>query len=289
LPYLKPNTSNLKPDYMGSDQIVLIKYGGNAMRDEAMQEEVARRIKDLKEAGFRPVLVHGGGPFIKQMLELAGIKSEFIDGHRKTTEEALPFIEMALKGQVNGQMVRLLNKTDVKAVGLSGKDGRFITAEKRTHVTQENGQEIHHDLGRVGDVVKVDPRIIHSLLDGGYVPVVTCIASSEDGDDYNINGDMLAGHLAGALNAYQYLVLTDVDGLYKDINDPKSLIEKLTLDDVPELYGGIIKGGMIPKLDSCRIALAEGAKTAAIINGMKPERIVKAAKGEDVPGTFITK
>jgi len=274
---------------MASDQIVLIKYGGNAMRDEAMQEEVARRIKDLKDAGFQPVLVHGGGPFIKQMLELAGIKSEFIDGHRKTTEEALPFIEMALKGQVNGQMVRLLNKTNVKAVGLSGKDGRFITAEKREHVTQENGQDIHHDLGRVGDVVKVDPGIIHSLLDGGYVPVVTCIASSEDGDDYNINGDMLAGHLAGALKAYQYLVLTDVDGLYKDINDPKSLIEKLTLDDVPELYGGIIKGGMIPKLDSCRIALAEGAKTAAIINGMKPERIVKAAKGEDVPGTFITK
>jgi len=271
-----------------ANKIVLIKYGGNAMRDEAMQQRVAQQIHHLRENGFQPVLVHGGGPFIKRMLEMAGIQSEFIDGHRKTTEEALPFIEMALKGQVNGQMVRLLNKAQVKAVGLSGKDGQFITAKKRDHITKEDGKEIHHDLGRVGDVVKVDPSIIHSLMDSDCVPVVTCIASSEEGDDYNINGDMLAGHLAGALNAQLYLVLTDVDGLFRDIDDPQSLIKDLQVDELPELYDKVIKGGMIPKLDSCRIALREGAHKAAIINGMKPERILQAAEGKDVPGTFIT-
>ena len=271
-----------------TNKIVLIKYGGNAMRDEAMQQRVAEQIHVLRENGFQPVLVHGGGPFIKRMLEMAGIQSEFVDGHRKTTKEALPFIEMALKGQVNGQMVRLLNKADVKAVGLSGKDGQFITAEKRAHVTKEDGQEIHHDLGRVGDVVKIDPGIIQSLLKDGYVPVVTCIASSEEGEDYNINGDMLAGHLAGALHAYLYLVLTDVDGLYRDIDDPKSLIRNISLESLPEMFGGVIKGGMIPKLDSCRIALSKGAHSAAIINGMKPERILLAALGQAVPGTFIS-
>ncbi|MDX1666170.1 MAG: acetylglutamate kinase, partial [Saprospiraceae bacterium] len=212
--------------------LVLIKYGGNAMLSEELKKEVIDRILHLHRQGFSVVLAHGGGPFIRRLLEVAGIPSEFVGGHRKTTPEALKYIEMALKGEVNGSLVNLLNRTGLKAVGLSGKDGATIRVRKRYHLSRENGREERHDLGRVGDIESVDTSLIELLLQEGYVPVITCIASDEHGDDFNVNGDMFAGHIAGALGAAHYLVLTDVDGLMRDVDRPDSLIEHLRVDEI---------------------------------------------------------
>lgn len=267
--------------------LVLIKYGGNAMLNESLQRAVVDSIRRLREAGVRVVIVHGGGPFIKKMLRLVKIESEFIGGHRKTTPEALRYIEMALKGEVNGVLVNLLNQAGLRAVGLSGKDGQMVIARKRYHRVTENGRTVEHDLGQVGDVERIDTSLVRSLLKADYLPVVTCIASGEDGQDYNINADMFAGHLAGALEADRYLVLTDVDGLMKDLEDPDSLIDSLQLDELDELFGNVIKGGMIPKLESCRIAIEEGAGQATIINGTKPEYILDAALKDQFTGTQI--
>lgn len=257
------------------------------MLSEYIKQLTVQNIWRLHSKGYRVVLVHGGGPFIKKLLKLAGIESEFIGGHRKTSEEALKYIEMALKGEVNGSLVNLLNKAGLKAVGLSGKDGRMVRARKRYHRAVQNGQMEEHDLGQVGDVEQVDTTLLDTLLDNGYLPVVTCIASDEAGNDYNINADMFAGHLAGALNANSYLVLTDVDGLLRDINDPASVIRKLRLEELEPLVGTVIKGGMIPKLESCKLALRQGVQSACIINGTKPESIAEAVNKEKLIGTEI--
>lgn len=266
---------------MKQEPIVLIKYGGNAMLNEELKAAVVANIKQLHEAGIRIVLVHGGGPFIKSILKTVGIESEFIGGHRKTTPEALKYIEMALKGEVNGSLVNLLNKAGLQAVGLSGKDGRMVTAVKRYHEVTENGKIDRFDLGQVGDVTKVDTRLLDTLLEQNFVPVVTCIASDTTGQDYNVNADMFAGALAGALGVQDYLVLTDVDGLLRDINDPASLIQRLTLNELPGMFGTVIKGGMIPKLESCQVALQHGARRARIINGTKPDTIAKVVQTDN--------
>ena len=272
---------------MKKKPLVLIKYGGNAMLSERLKQSVVQNILKLHSKGYRIVLVHGGGPFIQRMLELVKIESEFIEGHRKTSSEALKYIEMALKGEVNGSLVNLLNKTGLKAIGLSGKDGRMVLARKRYHLKKQNGKEVRLDLGQVGDVEQVDTSLLDTLLEKGYLPVVTCIASDEEGDDYNINADMFAGNLAGALGATHYLVLTDVDGLLEDIDDPSSVIRKLNLKELDSLYGSVIKGGMIPKLESCELALRQGARSARIINGTKPEAIFEAVNTEKIIGTEI--
>jgi acetylglutamate kinase len=194
---------------------------------------------------------------------------------------------MTLKGEVNGALVSLLNQAGLRAVGLSGKDGGMVIAKKRYHRATENGRAIEHDLGQVGDVERIDTSLVTSLLEEGYLPVITCIASGENGKDYNINADMFAGHLAGALNASRYLVLTDVDGLMKDLDDPDSLISSLELEELDELFGNVIRGGMIPKLESCRIAIEEGAGSASIINGTRPDNILDAALEDHFIGTQI--
>ncbi|MCB0595037.1 MAG: acetylglutamate kinase [Lewinellaceae bacterium] len=272
---------------MKKKPLILIKYGGNAMLSERLKQSVVQNIWKLWSKGYRIVLVHGGGPFIKKMLELVKIESEFIEGHRKTPAEALKYIEMALKGEVNGSLVSLLNKSGLKAVGLSGKDGRMALARKRYHVTVQNGKEVQYDLGQVGDVEQVDTTLLHTLLENGYLPVVACIASDEAGNDYNINADMFAGSLAGALKANHYLVLTDVDGLLRDIDDSSSIIRKLRLEELKPLLGSVIKGGMIPKMESCELALRQGARSACIINGTKPESIFEAVNTEKTIGTEI--
>ena len=270
-----------------SSPLILIKYGGNAMLNDDLKEGVVHSIEKLYRRGYRVVIVHGGGPFIRQTLGMAGIKSEFIGGHRRTTPEALRYIEMALKGEVSGSLVNLLNRRGLRAVGLSGKDGRMVAARKRYHESRENGVAVRHDLGQVGDVDRVNTELLEILLRNGFLPVVTCLASDEEGNDYNINGDMFAGHLAGALRAERYLILTDVDGLMKDIEDPESLITDITLAELEPLFGTVIQGGMIPKLESCRIALKTGARSAAIINGTKPKQIEKAATAKKIFGTQI--
>jgi acetylglutamate kinase len=269
--------------------VIVFKYGGNAMTDEHLKRDVLRNICSLKEQGYDVVVVHGGGPFIKQALQDAGILSEFIDGHRKTPPETYEHVEMALKGKVNGSLVSIINSLGHKAVGLSGKDGKIVTATKRLHQTIVKGKPEDVDLGQVGDVEKVDTTLIEILISNDFIPVITCLASDESGISYNINGDMFAGHLAGALKAAQYVVLTDVDGLRKDKDDPASLMHRITLSETRGLLeDGVIQGGMIPKIESCEIALNKGARAARIINGTKPDQVLQL-KDEQDPGTIILK
>lgn len=270
---------------MNEKPIAVFKYGGNAMLNEQLKTEIVQNLGRLKAQGLKIVVVHGGGPFIKRLLSTSKVKSEFYEGHRVTTPEALKYVEMALKGEVNGNLVRLFNKYGNTAVGLSGKDGKIVLAEKRYH--NSGGEK--KDLGRVGDVKKVNPELLHLLLDNDIIPVLTCLASDADGLDYNINADMFAGHIAGALKAQQFVVMTDVDGLMTDISKPESLLSRVDGKRIQELKTeGIIKSGMIPKIEACTTALSTGAKTARIINGTKPNEINKIIENINF-GTVIEK
>lgn len=267
-------------------QKALIKYGGNAMLNNELKAKIANKIKVLSDNGIQVVLVHGGGPFINKSLKEANIDSEFVDGHRVTSKEALHFIERTLKGEVNSDLVNHLNKAGLNAIGLSGKDGKSIIAEKRNHIDNK-GNSI--DLKQVGNVKKVNTLLTDTLLENKFTPVYTCVASDENGNDYNINADMFAGHLAGALNVDYYIVLTDVDGLMKNINQADSLIPKIEQLKLDPLKGTVIKGGMIPKIESCEIALNKGANTAVILNGTKPDTIEQFVLNQEKIGTTITK
>ncbi len=247
---------------------ILIKFGGNAMISEQIKNNFCKQIKSLKEQNYKIVIVHGGGPFIQEILDEVGLKSDFINGHRYTDTKSLKYIEMALSGQVNGELVTLLNNENCNAVGLSGKD-TIIDAVLREDI--EDGKKL--DLGRVGDVKKVNIELLNLLLDNGFTPVVSPISTADDGDDVNINADMLAGHIAGALGVDSYIVLTDVDGLYSDFSDKSTLIKSIDMNNITE-YKDAIVGGMLPKIDSIKIALEKGAKSALILNGSSQNRIL---------------
>jgi len=263
-----------------TNELVVIKYGGNAMLNDHLTEDILQKIVNLSQEGYRVVLIHGGGPFIKENLNRAGIESEFIGGHRKTTPEAMKYIEMALKGEVNSRLVRLINGLGGKAVGLSGKDGKMAYAKKR-YYADESGKQI--DLGQVGDLTDADTSLISLLLEKNYLPVITSIAWGEQAQDYNVNADMFAGFLAGKLKASQFVLLTDVDGLMKDPEDKNSLIRNLKLDELKGLMGNTIKGGMIPKTEACKVALELGAENAIITNGTRPEHLAEVIKNKEYP------
>ena len=267
-------------------KLVVIKYGGNAIIDPELTRELLSKIVSLHKEGYKIVLVHGGGPFINQNLELAGINAEFIGGQRKTDSKAMKYIEMALKGEVNGNLVREVNLLGAKAVGLSGKDGQLAMATKRFHY-DEDKNEI--DIGQVGNVHEINTDIINILLDNNYLPIVASIASSKDGIDYNINADNFAGFLAAALNVYELLMLTDIDGLMMDPEDKTTIITELKTSEIDGLKGSVIKGGMIPKTEACLYAVDNGADRAIILNGTKPEVIEAAVKQKKFIGTVITK
>lgn len=271
------------------NSLIVFKYGGNAMTDDRLRREMVRAIAQLHMQGHKVIVVHGGGPYIKAALASAQIESVFIDGQRQTSIEALKVVEQTLKGKVNSELVGLFNQHNCKAVGLSGKDGKTVTATKRRHQTLINGKSENVDLGQVGDVAQVDPTLLKLLLQNGYLPVITCIASDSEGNDYNINGDNFAGHIAAALEADAFIVLTDVDGLMRNIDLPESLIAKTSIAGLQTLKSdGIIKGGMIPKTDACCAALEGGAKLACIVNGTKPESIALLFNGSE-SGTLIEK
>lgn len=268
-----------------TSQRILIKYGGNAMKDPKLQAALLEKIAQLHHVGNEIVVVHGGGPFIGSMMERLGMEYEFIGGHRKTDAEAMEVVQMVLKGKVNSELVRILLKHGVKAVGLSGKDARMVTA-KRRELVNKKGDKL--DLGQVGDVTDVDARLIYDLLRKRYLPVIAPVSIGRDFEDYNVNADICAGAIAGALHVDQFFLLTDVDGLMEDKDDPSTIMNELTVTEINQLKAGVIQGGMLPKVDACLMALEDGAKACRILNGTKPDQLLDAILGSNKVGTTIT-
>lgn len=254
---------------------VVIKYGGNAMINEALKENVMRNVALMKFVGIRPILVHGGGPEITGFLKKVGKKTEFVSGLRVTDEETVEIAEMVLDGKLNSEIVSLLNLRGVRAVGLSGKDAGLIKAKKKCATVYENGSAHEVDIGYVGEVTGIDASIIVDLLNRGYVPVIAPIGMGEQGESYNINADYVAAEIAGALSAEKLLLLTDVEGVYKDFTDKSSLISQLHLQEAKAyIRSGVIEGGMIPKVEACLRALETGAHKAHIIDGRLDHSII---------------
>lgn len=268
-----------------SKQRILIKYGGNAMINPQLQQEIAAQIFKLQEAGFEVIMVHGGGPFINKALEKAAIKSQFVDGLRVTEATAFAEIQKALIGEVNADLISTLNHNNLKAIGLSGKDAGMVQAKKYQHKSSDGSLV---DLGLVGEITEIDDTLINLLCQAGYVPVVACVADGADGTSYNINADTFAGKLAAAVNADQLIVLTDVDGLFLNYPDPESIIHELNEKAVKEHMGTTIQGGMIPKIQSCMLALQEGVQKAIILNGTKPKQIADYVINHEKIGTTLT-
>ncbi len=252
LPWLK--------EYHG--KIVVVKYGGNAMTDDKLKRAFAEDIAFMRFAGFKPVVVHGGGPQISSMLDRLGIESEFRGGLRVTTPEAMDVVRMVLVGQVQRELVGLINEHGPLAVGLSGEDAGLFTAEPASTVV--DGEEV--DLGQVGEVVDVRPASVLDLIEAGRIPVVSSVAPDIDGTIYNVNADRAASALAIALAAEKLLVLTDVEGLYLDWPDPEEVIGEIS----PEALEGILPdlaSGMIPKMSACLEAVKGGVKRATVVDG----------------------
>ena len=254
---------------------VVIKYGGNAMINDALKENVMRDVALMKFVGIRPILVHGGGPEITGFLKKVGKESMFVSGLRVTDEETVEIAEMVLDGKLNSEIVGLLNLRGVRAVGLSGKDAGLIKAQKKLATVYENDTAHQVDIGYVGEVTEIDTGIIADLLDQGYVPVIAPIGMGEHGESYNINADYVAAEIAGALHAEKMLLLTDVEGVYKDFADKGSLISQLCMAEAREyICSGVIEGGMIPKVEACLRALEAGAHKAHIIDGCLAHSII---------------
>lgn len=269
-------------------QVIVVKCGGNAMINNKIKKGLVDDLVTLKRAGIRPVVVHGGGPVIKELLKKAGVKSEFVEGHRKTDAEAMRYVEMALSGRVNGELVRLINRAGERAVGLSGKDAGMAIAQKRLETIVQNGSERQVDLGFVGDITTMDPALVKQLLEGGYLPVVSPVSSGKDGADYNVNADMFAGHLSAAIEAHVHVAITNVDGLQTDPEDSETLIREISATEARRQIGNFIRGGMIPKIESCLIAVENGVESARIINGTRPHALLKELFTQGRVGTLIT-
>ena len=254
---------------------VVIKYGGNAMINDALKENVMRDVALMKFVGIRPILVHGGGPEITGFLKKVGKESTFVSGLRVTDEETVEIAEMVLDGKLNSEIVGLLNLRGVRAVGLSGKDAGLIKAQKKLATVYENDTAHQIDIGYVGEVTEINTSIIADLLNQGYVPVIAPIGMGEHGESYNINADYVAAEIAGALHAEKLLLLTDVEGVYKDFADKGSLISQLCMAEAREyIRSGVIEGGMIPKVEACLRALEAGAHKAHIIDGRLTHSII---------------
>ena len=239
----------------------VIKYGGNAMIDQELKKAVMLDVILLKYVGLNPVIVHGGGPEIDQMMKRLGLTPKFVAGRRVTDAETMEIVQMVLVGKVNQEIVSLINKFGGKAIGLSGKDGNLLIAKKRS------GAE-GLDLGFVGDVETVNTDVVNLLCREGYIPVVSSVGVGLDGESYNINADSVAGALAAALKADKLIMLTDVEGIFEDPRDPKTLISALQIDRAQRMIEeGKIDGGMIPKVEACIKALEAGVARTHIIDG----------------------
>lgn len=272
LPYIK--------EFNG--KIVVIKYGGSAMTDELMREKVIEDIVLMKFVGMRPVIVHGGGPAINEMLDRIGKKTEFINGMRVTDQETMETVEMVLSGSVNKSIVNLLAAHNIKAIGISGKDGKLFTAEK---LSSDGG-----DLGYVGILTNIDTSLLDVLLNSGYTPVIAPISSDLNGNTYNINADMAASAVASALKAQKLIFLSDIPGILRNIEDEKSLIHQTTLKEIEELKKkGIINDGMIPKVDFAVEAVNSGVSSVHILDGRVEHSILLEIFTKKGIGTIIQK
>jgi acetylglutamate kinase len=244
---------------------VVVKYGGAAMKDSQLKDKVMRDIVFLSCVGLRPVVVHGGGPEINSWLDKLGIEPQFKNGLRVTDAPTMDVVEMVLVGRVNKEIVSLINQAGGKAVGLCGKDGNLIKA-------RPEGQE---GIGFVGEVNSVDISLLGSLVNSGYIPVVSSVAADETGQAYNINADTVAGELAAALGAEKLILLTDTAGILKDYKDPSTLIAKLDIQEARQLIStGVVAGGMIPKVSCCVRSLAQGVRAAHIVDGRIPHALL---------------
>lgn len=261
---------------------VVVKYGGNAMLNEELKNAVMKDIVLLNTIGIHVVLVHGGGPEINNMLERVGKESKFVDGLRYTDAETMEIVQMVLTGKLNKDIVGILLQEGGQAVGLSGVDSGLLRAKK----IDKDGQ----DLGFVGEVTEVHPEIIQSLLNQGFIPVVSTVALGETGDmnRYNINADTAAAKIAVALKAEKFVQLTNVPGVLKSMDDPISLLQRIPMPDVDGLIAdGTIAGGMIPKVECCMIALKGGVKRTHIIDGRVPHSLLIEMFSDRGIGTMI--
>lgn len=267
---------------------VVIKYGGHAMVNCELKKAVMQDAVLMHLVGMRPVIVHGGGPEITSMLKRLGKQSQFIQGQRVTDAETMEIVEMVLVGKINKEIVANLHRYGGKAIGLCGKDGHLIEASKQVAHIQKDGAEMDLDLGYVGQVEQVNPGIIETVITEGYIPVVAPIGVGPEGESYNINADLVAGELAVALQADKLVLLTDVEGILADREDPASLISSLEVRRVPELIRqGVIAGGMIPKVNCCIRALEGGVKKTHIIDGRIPHSILLEVFTDTGVGTMV--
>ena len=258
-------------------KIVVIKYGGNAMINEQLKEQVMEDIALLWLIGVKVVLVHGGGPEISEMMQKLGKQPEFVDGLRVTDKETVDIVQMVLAGKVNKSLVTLLQMKGGHAVGLSGMDGGMIEAQFKDE-----------RLGYVGKITKIRPQPITDLLEKNYIPVVSTVASDHSGNVYNINGDTAAAYIAGALGAERLFMMTDIAGILRDKDDPSTLIPSITVEEAGKLYDeGVISGGMIPKVDCCIEAINRGVKNVVIMDGRVPHSILMELLTDEGAGTMV--
>src|SRR5699024_6632445 len=251
------------------DNIIVLKYGGNAMVNDSLKESVMQDVLLMKSVGIKPVIVHGGGPFINNMLTDLNIETEFKKGLRVTDDAVMNVAEMVLSGQVNKDIVKHYNKIGGKAVGISGKDGNLIKVKKKYIEEHNNKGEIRQvDIGLVGEIETIDPALVTLLIDNDFVPVISPVAADMNGDTYNVNADYVAGEIAGAIGADKFILLTDTKGVCKDKDDESTLLAELTLAEVEEhIESGVISEGMIPKVECCSHALRKGVRQAHIVDG----------------------
>ena len=265
LPYIRKYTG----------QIVVVKYGGNAMINEQLKQQVMEDIVLLWLIGVKVVLVHGGGPEINDLMDRLGKKPEFVGGLRVTDKETMDIVQMVLAGKINKTLVNLLEMKGGKAVGLSGMDGRLLQCSMKDE-----------RLGFVGEIQKVHINPVTDLLGNGYIPVVSTVGCDKSGNAYNINGDTAAAYIAGALQAKTLIMMTDIAGVLQDMHDPSTLIPAISLDELPSLReNGIISGGMIPKVECCATAIARGVKNVVIMDGRVPHSILMELLTDEGAGT----
>jgi len=264
------------------DKIVVVKYGGNAMTSPELQAAFAEDVMFLRYAGLKPVIVHGGGPQITGHLKRLGIESEFRGGLRVTTPETVDVVRMVLTGQVNAEIVNLLNDHGSFAIGLSGEDAGLLTAERRPAIV--DGEEI--DIGQVGDVVAVDPSAVHALIDAGRIPVIATVARGRDGLTYNVNADTAAAAVAVGLGAEKLIVLTDVEGLYADWPNSEEIVSQIDTEALAALLPRL-SSGMVPKMEACLRAVDGGVPRAHILDGRVPHALLLEIFTSEGIGTMV--